>query len=295
MVKKNRALSNYKNFKGEKEFVKKPKILVIGSANIDLIMRVKRFPLAGETLPGGKFSTSAGGKGANQAVALARLGASVSFIGRVGCDPFSRVILESLQNSGVDINNVIQDHQTHTGVTFILINEQGEHIMLPDYGANMSLSQGDLVKIKDFIQEYDFVLLQCEVKEEVNQYAIEIANEKGIPVVMNPAPLVPSGLEIFKKCFLLTPNLTEVQTIAFRIAGWSAPQSLPPLQRALDAAMVLVDYGIKKIVVTLGKIGSLLVENGQEKAFGTFKVKQVDVTGAGDAFKAGLVFGLASG
>jgi len=273
---------------------KKPNIVVIGSANIDLIMRVKSFPVPGETLPGGKFSISSGGKGANQAVVLARLGADVSFIGRVGVDPFSNILLQSLQNSGVNIKGVTRDQQNHTGVTVILVDEQGEHTMLPDYGANMYLSPEDLKKSMNSVQRADIILLQCEVKDEVNMYAVKIARALGIPVVINPAPVVPSHIDMLKECFLLTPNLTEVEALA-ELAGWSPPQSLTPLQRALNAAMVLIDCGVRRIVVTLGNLGSILLEGKQKKAYGTFNVKQVDVTGAGDAFTGGLVFGLASG
>jgi ribokinase len=271
----------------------KPHIAVIGSAQIDLIMRVDRVPEAGETLTGGEFSMVPGGKGANQAVALGRLGAEVVFIGRVGQDPFGDTLLLSLRKSGVNISPVVRDPTASTGTTLILVDRQGENTMVPDYGANLQLCSEDIKRAASSIRKADLVLLQFEVPEEVNLHAVSIAEKYHVPVVINPAPTLPSSVDILKRSYMITPNLVEAEALA-GLEGYAADSVDSKYGRALGAAVFLNHAGVERLVITLGNSGSLFLSEEGEKTFGIYRTEQIDATGAGDAFTAALVFGIAS-
>jgi ribokinase len=271
----------------------KPHIAVIGSAQIDLVMSVDRVPEAGETLTGGEFSMIPGGKGANQAVALGRLGAAVDFIGRVGEDPFGDTLLLSLRKSGVNISHVARDPKASTGITLILVDRQGENTMVPDYGANMQLCSEDLEQAAASIRKADLLLLQFEVPEDANLHAVLIAEKYGVPVIINPAPMLPTNLDILKRSYMITPNLVEAEALA-GLEGYAADTAGSKYGRAHGAAMYLKQTGVERIVVTLGNSGSLILSEEEEKTFGAYKAEQIDATGAGDAFTAALAFGIAS-
>ena len=273
---------------------RQPKVVVIGSANIDLIMRTEKVPQAGEIFTDGKFATACGGKGANQAVALARLGAKVEFIGRVGQDPFGEILLENLKNEGVSVANTVRDPKYHTGTVSILINAQGDNAMIADYGSNLQLCPDDIEKTTDSIRQADLVLLQCEVPESVNFCALTLAKDAGVPVVMNPASIIPSHLDMLKETYLITPNLGEVEALA-RLTGKSPSPETDPSRKAEASAQCLLEAGIERIIVTLGSRGSVYAVSGIKKRFGSFPSTQVDVTGAGDCFTAAVAYGIATG
>jgi len=273
---------------------KQPKVVVIGSANIDLIMRIERVPKTGEILTNAKFSTACGGKGANQSVALARLGANVEFIGRFGQDPFGEILLQNLEDAGVSVSNIVRDPEYHTGTVSILVDAQGENTMLADYGSNLQLCPDDIEKAADSIRKADLVLLQCEVPESPNLCALSIAKDGGIPVIINPASIIPSSLDMLKGTYLITPNLGEVEALA-GLTGKSPSSETDPFRKAEEAAQSLIDAGIDRIVVTLGSRGSVCVSPEMKKHFGTFPTTQVDATGAGDAFTAAIAYGVAIG
>ena len=271
-----------------------PKVVVIGSANIDLIMRIERVPQTGEILTNGKFSTACGGKGANQAVALARLGANVEFIGRFGRDPFGEILLQNLKDSGVSVSNIVRDPEYHTGTVSILVDAQGENTMVADFGSNLQLCPDDIEKAADSIQKSDLVLLQCEVPESPNFCALSIAKDAGIPVIINPASIIPSSLDMLKGTYLITPNLVEVEALA-DLTGRNLSSETDPFRKAEEAAQSLIDAGIERIVVTIGSKGSVCVTPEIKKHFGTFSTNQVDATGAGDSFTAAIAYGVATG
>ena len=273
---------------------KQPKVVIIGSANIDLIMRTIRIPRAGEILTDGKFSTACGGKGANQAVALARLGASVEFIGRIGQDPFGEILFQNLKNEGVLTSNTVRDPQYHTGTVSILVNAQGDNAMVADYGSNLQLGPDDIEQAADSIQTADLVLLQCEVPESPNLCALSIAKDAGIPVIINPASIIPSSLDMLKGTYLITPNLVEAEALA-DLTGRNLSSETNPFRKAEEAAQSLIDAGIERIIVTLGSKGSMCVTPKIKKHFGTFPTNQVDATGAGDSFTAAIAYGVATG
>ncbi|MBN2322713.1 MAG: ribokinase [Spirochaetes bacterium] len=278
---------------------KRPRIVVAGSANVDLIMKVERVPAPGETLPQGSFSVAAGGKGANQAVTLARLGGDVHFVGRLGNDHFGAFEEQSLKSAGVSLDMVVKDDTTHTGITIILIDSDGQNAMVPDLGANMMLSESDIDRAAGLIRGSDLLLLQFEVPEAANRRALDIARDASVPVVLNPAPYLPEDLQMLKASWISTPNLVEAEELA-RLAGAAGTGSEPTdsvskKKRAHDAGKTLLEAGVENVVITMGDSGSLYASERKTKLFGSYHVTAVDATAAGDCFTAALAYGLVTG
>jgi ribokinase len=276
---------------------KRPRIVVVGSANVDLIMKVQRVPDPGETLPQGSFSVAAGGKGANQAVTLARLGGDVHFVGRLGNDHFGAFEEQSLERAGVSLSMIVRDNTTHTGITIILIDSDGQNAMVPDLGANMLLSESDIDRAADLIQDAGLLLLQFEVPEAANKRALEIARNASVPVVLNPAPYLPTDLEMLKRSWISTPNLVEAEALALLADGTETEctHSDDVEKRARSAGKKLLKAGTGNIVITMGDRGSLFVSKGEARLFDSYHVKAVDATAAGDSFTAALAYCLVTG
>lgn len=278
-----------------------PKITVIGSANVDLVMNVQRFPQPGETLLGGKLSIVCGGKGANQAVALARLGANVEFIGCIGSRGFGKEVTSIMKREGIVLKNLKITEDAITGAVLILVDPDGEHIMVPDYGANLRLSPEDIKKREEAIRKSTLLMVQFEILEETNLAVVEIARKYGIPYIVNPAPLVYRGSAIIEGAEVLTPNLAEAIELAGgdldvkELENFNIDSSNKLLEKIYMIGEKLLSLGPKSVVITLGKNGSAYVSHNVKKHFQVFPVKQVDVTGAGDGFNAGLAYGLSSG
>jgi ribokinase len=270
---------------------------VVGSANVDLIMKVQRVPDPGETLPQGSFSVAAGGKGANQAVTLARLGGDVHFVGRLGNDHFGAFEEQSLERAGVSLSMIVRDNTTHTGITIILIDSDGQNAMVPDLGANMLLSESDIDRAADLIQDAGLLLLQFEVPEAANKRALEIARNASVPVVLNPAPYLPTDLEMLKRSWISTPNLVEAEALALLADGTETEctHSDDVEKRARSAGKKLLKAGTGNIVITMGDRGSLFVSKGEARLFDSYHVKAVDATAAGDSFTAALAYCLVTG
>jgi len=272
----------------------KPRIAVVGSANVDVIMRVERVPDRGETVTGGKVSISPGGKGANQAVALARLGASVELAARVGKDLFAELILGSLRGAGISADGLALDPHHPTGTALILVDARGDNRIAVDYGANLFLCPNDARRILDAVREFDLVLIQCEVDEELNLQVVRKARAGGVPVVLNPASVLPRSLELLTLVELITPNLVEAKALA-GLHGPPVPANGHPFDQARIAAQALLRAGVHRIVVTLGKHGALYLSGEEQLELGVYPTTQVDATGAGDAFTAAMAHGLAQG
>jgi len=260
-------------------------ILVIGSLNADLVVRAPRFPAPGETIQGEDLATIPGGKGANQAVAAARLGAQVAMIGRVGSDAFGSMLIENLRQNRVDASRVLPDENAATGTAIIVVNADGQNSIVLSPGANGKITPADIKPAS--IPPATLLLLQFEIPLETVVYAARLAKEKGLRVLLNPAPARPVPEELLGLCDLLLPNETELALLTGEPVG--------DLASAEAAARRLVRRGARNVIVTLGENGALLVNEERTKHIPSFKVAVVDTTAAGDAFVGGLAVGLLDG
>lgn len=259
-----------------------PKIVVVGSVNNDMTIRTDRLPQVGETVIGGQFFAAQGGKGANQAVAAARLGAQVTFVARLGRDAFGEASFKAYQAEGMCLDYLAWDREAPTGVALILVDHAGRNYLSVASGANLRLSAQDVERAETAIAGADGLLLQLEVPLTANIKAAEIARRHGVQVILNPAPAVPLPDEFLVLVDYLTPNETELATLL---------HPSPPEGEALDA----LSRRIKALVITLGSKGAQIVESGQQRTVPAFAVDAVDTTAAGDAFNAGLAVALARG
>ncbi|MES2462439.1 MAG: ribokinase [Armatimonadota bacterium] len=268
---------------------KKPNIVVVGSTNTDLVAITPHIPAAGETVLGGAFSIVAGGKGANQAVAAARLGGSVTFIARVGDDAFGSQSVAGFQADGIDTTYVSVTPGVPSGVALIAVSEtSGENSIVVAPGANALLSPEDIDAAEAAFDTAHAVVLSLEVPLETIQRAVEMGAERQIPVILNPAPARALPARLLASISVLTPNETEAR----QIAGMGSANDDADLE---TVAAELLGSGIDAAVITLGSAGALIVTpDGIEQAM-AFPVKAVDTVGAGDCFTGALAVELASG
>lgn len=260
-----------------------PRIVVVGSSNTDLVVRVPHLPAPGETVLGGEFVMAAGGKGANQAVAAARLGAEVAVVARIGQDIFGDRMLIGLQREGIRTRHIIVDPKAASGVALIAVDSSGENYIAVASGANMRLSPADVQSAEATLQKADVLLLQLEIPVETALAASNIAHQAGVRVILNPAPApsTPLPSELLANVDVLTPNKVE----ACSLAGTQLDARL--------AARQLAESGVRAVIVTLGALGALLVTRETEQHVPGFAVQAVDTTAAGDAFTGGLAVALA--
>lgn len=263
-----------------------PKIVVVGSANTDFVLTVPALPSQGETVLGDQFRVVRGGKGANQAVAAARLGADVTLVARLGTDSFGGEALAAYRQEGIHTDFIEQDPDIHSGVALIMVNPNGENLIGVGPGANSHLSIENVQAATAAIQEADCVLLQLEVPLGVVQAAVEIARRNNIKVILNPAPARKIPREILEAVDYLTPNETEAAILAGQNPSEMSPDSLPELASIL---------GVPNLVVTLGSRGARIVQDGQTTMVSPFPIKPVDTTASGDAFNGALAVALARG
>ncbi len=257
-------------------------IVVIGSLNADLVVRAPRFPAPGETIQGEDLATIPGGKGANQAVAAARLGASVAMIGCVGADVFGSTLIENLKQNKVDVRHVRRDGSAATGTAIIVVDGNGENSIVLSPGANAKIASHDIEPAA--LTGAKLLLLQLEIPIETVIYSARLAREKRIGVILNPAPAGNVPEELLKLADYLVPNETELGLLAGkRVTGKDALEG---------AARSLVARGVKNVIVTLGEKGALIVNRLSKKYVPSFKVKPVDTTAAGDAFIGGMALAL---
>jgi len=263
------------------------RITVVGSLNMDLVVCAPRIPQPGETIIGGEFHTAPGGKGANQAVAVARMGVRVSMVGRVGSDAFAQPLLDGLDADGVDHAFVTQDPKAATGVALIVVDDAGENSIVVASGANMHLSPADVDAAEAVIANADVLLVQLETPLTAVARAVEIAHAYGVTVILNPAPACRLPDELLHLIDVLIPNESETALLTrLPVGDWSEVEA---------AAMTLRDLGVDNIVLTLGERGALLVGEKGKELVPAFEVKPVDTTAAGDAFVAGFAVALAEG
>ncbi len=262
-------------------------LTVVGSLNMDLVTRSPRIPQPGETIIGSDFHTVPGGKGANQAVAAARLGARTSMVGRVGCDAFAEQLLDNLAAAGVDHRFVLRNSEAATGVALIVVDDAGQNSIVVASGANMRLSPADVDAAAAAISPADVLLLQLESPLETVTRAAQMAHAHGASVILNPAPARPLPAELLALVDVLAPNENETALLTGLPVG--------DMAEAEVAAMALLDLGVGNVILTLGERGALLARGGKTERFPAFDVSPVDTTGAGDAFMAGLAVALAEG
>lgn len=253
-------------------------IAVIGSNMVDLISYTHRMPKEGETLEAPSFRMGCGGKGANQAVAAAKLGSKVVMVSKVGDDMFADNTIRNFQSYGIDTKYVQKVPHTSSGVAPIFVNPSSQNSILIIKGANEFLKPSDIDKAAEKLSSVDLIVLQLEVPLETVYHAIDFGNKNNIKVLLNPAPAVPElDIEYACRCDFFVPNETELEILVSK--------SVKTVDDVRSAARVLLDKGLKNIIVTMGARGALwLTQDGQELMVDPVEVDAVDTSGAGDAF-----------
>jgi ribokinase len=263
------------------------RICVVGSANVDLTFRTPRLPLAGETLAGRSLHAGMGGKGANQAVAAARLGADVTFVACVGNDSFGAQAVGQYQLEGINTAFIRQDPNQPTGTAAIVVDDAAENCIIIVPGANAGLSPADVRAASSAIQQADAVLCQLETPLDATLEAFRLARAAGKLTVLTPAPVVELPDELLRLCDLCVPNRNEIEVLVGR--------AVHNHEDAHAAAKSLMTRGVKSVALTLGASGAFLVDDAGAMHIAAVAVDAVDTTGAGDAFTAALAVSLADG
>lgn len=269
-----------------------PRITVVGSYATGLTMKVDRLPSTGETLLGTGYRVDYGGKGSNQAVGCARLGAQVSFIARIGNDAFAEMALSLYRDEKIDITHVRQSANAPTGVGFIVVEAaSGKNCIVLDPGANELLTPEDVSRSESAFNSSAVVLTQLEIPVAAAGAAMSRGRAGGAITILNPAPVRPLPSSMLQMVDILTPNETEAKVLA----GRSPDAAVHREEDALDLARELMDRGVKQVVMTLGEKGALIVTASSVMHIPAVVMSAVDTTGAGDAFNAGLATALACG
>ena len=262
-------------------------IIVFGSINIDLVTRTHRLPVPGETIQGYEFFTASGGKGANQAVAAARLGVFTHMVGRVGDDDFGRQMLASLQVAGVNTDGVLVDNLISSGIAAIAVDDAGENQIIIIPGANGRVHQADVERLKPLLPGATALIMQLEIPLSAVISAAESAKSAGVPVILDPAPVQDLPNQLYPLLDIITPNQLEAsQLVGFPVNG---------IETAQEAANVLRQRGVGTVMVKLGAQGVYCTTASETFFVPAFSVPTVDTVAAGDAFNGGLAAALVAG
>lgn len=263
------------------------KILVVGSSNTDMVVKSAHLPLPGETVLGGQYFSFAGGKGANQAVAAAKLGGDVIFLAKVGNDALGKTAVEGFKKEGIDVSHIITDPESHSGVALIMVEDSGENCISVASGANGKFTPLDIENASELVEKASFVLVQLEIPLETVMALVDKSFAHGVPVILNPAPARPLSDELISKLFIITPNETEAELLT----GVKVTDEAS----AAKAARILREKGAKLVIITLGAKGAFLLSDQEQILIPSIVVNAVDTTAAGDTFNGALTVGLAEG
>ncbi len=259
---------------------------MVGSSNMDLVVKSPRIPAVGETILGSDFIMTPGGKGANQAVAAAKLGAKVYFIAKLGNDVFAEQSLNNFKKEGVNTKYVVQTKEAPSGVALITVDDAGNNVIVVAPGANQMLSPNDVEKAELDIASSGALVAQLEIPLETVEFAAQLASSSGVPFILDPAPAQKLSPEFLKMVDLLTPNETEARIL-------TGIEVTSNRDSACTAVKKLLEYGVKSVILTMGANGFLLGTDDKMEFVPAVKVNAVDATAAGDAFTGSLAVGLA--
>ena len=266
---------------------RRPRVVVVGSFNADMVVETGHLPAPGETVLGRSFLMAAGGKRANQAVAAARLGAEVTLVARVGRDPFGEQAIRGFLEEGIRVDFVAQDEGSPTGVALIMVGQGGENLIAVAPGANGRLSEADVEAAHEALRRADALLLQLEIPMGAVRHAAQRAAASEVPVILNPAPATDLDDELLGLVACLTPNEKEAE----RLAG----MEIRDATSARRAAEKLRSRGVANVLLTLGPAGCLVCTAEECRLVPACRVEAVDTTAAGDCFNGALAYALASG
>ncbi|MFR5264177.1 ribokinase [Clostridium sp.] len=256
------------------------KVCVLGSINMDLVIKVKDMPKEGETILSKSFEKVNGGKGANQAIAAKRCGNEVTIISKIGKDENGKVLKDALENEKINVDFVYEDKINPTGMAMITVNEKGNNSIVVIAGSNMTINEEEINKAKDVIKENDILIAQFETPEEITARVFKFAKESKKVTILNPAPAKEITTDILSYTDIIIPNETEVELLT--------GIKVHNLESAKLAGSKFLDKGIKFVIITLGSKGAALISKEMAKIIPAYKVKAIDTTAAGDSFIGGL-------
>ena len=261
------------------------KITVVGSSNTDMVIKSTNLPSAGETILGGDFLMNPGGKGANQAVAAARLGGDTTFITKTGNDIFGKQAVDLFKKEGINTEFIAIDPKKPSGVALIMVDDHGENCISVALGANGTLNAQDIDKAEKQIKSSELVLMQLEIPLPTVEYVTKLANDAGVKVVLNPAPAQKLSVELLSSLYLLTPNESEAEILTgIKVKDESS---------ASKAAEIIKSKGVKNVIITMGAAGAFVSTDSEELMIPAPRAEVVDTTAAGDTFNGALVVALA--
>ncbi len=259
-------------------------IYVMGSSNTDMVVKTEKLPKPGETVMGGVFLMNHGGKGANQAVAAARLEGDVNFIASLGADMLGSKALSQFQKEGINTDFVIQNKETPSGVALITVDENGENCIVVAPGANERLSKNTMELALQKISSGSILLLQLEIPISTVEAAVKLGYQKGLKIILNPAPAGKINTEVFKYLYALTPNESEAEELT--------GIAINDMDSVREAAMKIFNMGVTHVIITLGKNGAFILNEEYSELIEAPVVKAQDTTAAGDCFNGALAVAL---